>query len=200
MSDSAAGRASGPVTMRGGRPRTIGPPSVIRATFLGLGVLFGLMGAAALVTGIAAFADSQPVGGVASLGGGLVLGGIAWMMWRLTRSRAAALVLRVAPDALVFNRRDERAETVRRDEVGLVVIQAFGRAGVGAYEVYGPDRSLIGRWDTGGSIGPGAVRPMRALRHFAYPWVLHDSGAIRAGSGRLRSPLAPAWTDEIVNR
>jgi hypothetical protein len=127
----------------------------------------------------------------------LVVGLLSWLFVLLSRQGGPALTMTVCPDAITMIRKHQFADTVRRDEIGLVVIRAYGRAGVRKLDVFGPDRSLVGSWDTNWGPSAGPIRTIRALRRAGYPWAVHDGAAI-VWQDKFRSKLAPAWTDEVV--
>jgi hypothetical protein len=179
------------------RCRNVRPPRVFRGIFAGFAFVFGVAALALVLLALAGLPSSRFVSSALAAIGAVVFGGLGWMMLSVVRRRAPALTVGFCPDAITMSRRRLVTDTIRRDEVGLVIIKAYGRAGVGSIEIYGPDRSLVGRWDTNWGAGAGAIRSMRALRRLQYPWVLHDAGAV-VWQDKFRSPLAPTWTDEVV--
>jgi hypothetical protein len=166
----------------------------------GFAALLGLVAVFCLVLGVAGLAGSHAGSGAILIVVGLVAGGLGWMVWRLWAHRSGpALTMTVCPDGLTMSRQGHVTDTVRRDEIGLIVIWELagpgGPRGANQFDVYGPDRQLIGRWPT--NWQKSSLRSMRALRRFDYPWVVHSRGAI-VGKDKVRSKLAPPWTDEVL--
>ncbi len=99
----------------------------------------------------------------------------------------------MCPDTVSFVRHGAVVDRVERREVGLVVIDEYGTAGVGGLTVWRPDRELVGQWDTGWRM-KSRLRLAHALRRHGYPWVSADGGRIMRRGGRD----VPAWVEEVV--
>jgi hypothetical protein len=103
------------------------------------------------------------------------------------RDPKGALTFVVGPDALEFERHAKTVDRVARSEVGVVIVEEFGRAGVLAISVLGPSAAPVGRWETGW-LGESPRRAWRALKRHGWPSVLRDQG-----TQRWVSDDAPSW-------
>jgi hypothetical protein len=103
------------------------------------------------------------------------------------------LTLVVCPDAVSFVRHGAVVDRLEREEVGLIVIDEYGTAGVGGVDVWGPDRQLIGKWDTEW-LARSRFRLAHALRRHGYPWLVAEGTRIIRRGGRN----VPAWAEEVV--
>jgi hypothetical protein len=183
------------------RCMTIRPDHSFRFFMFGFAALLGLVALFCVVLGLAGLAGSHAVAGAILLGVALVAGGLCWLVWTTSvHRRGPALTLQVCPDALTISRHGKVTDTVRRDEVGLVVIWEWTGLGLGPqgatrFDIYGPDRQLVGTWET--NWQKSSVRSVRAFRRLGYPWVLHSQGPV-VSTDKVRSKLAPPWTDEVL--
>ena len=146
-------------------------------------VLTAAIGGAMVVAGLPSLRDPGPATALLPLGAIAVA--VAVEAVRLARAPAIGrLSLVVCPDSLSFVRHGDVADTVDRQEVGVVVVRQAGRAGgVTSVAVWGPQRDLLGRWETGWTMKPW-FRVVGALRRHGYPWVIPEAG--RAGGEQWR--------------
>jgi hypothetical protein len=182
---------------RQGRCRKVRPPSAARALFAGFAGLLALTALACLLLGLIGLGSGHVGEGAALVGVALVIGGLSWLFVGMVRRAGPALTMTVCPATVTMSRNGRVIDTIQHAEVGLILIKAYQRSGVTAIEIYGSDRSQIGRWDTNWGRGGGALRAIRPLRRLQYPWALHEGGAVLGGD-RFRSRLAPGWADEVI--
>jgi hypothetical protein len=191
-------RASGRPDLGEGQTRMVGPPHLVRLLIAGLMAVFALVALGCLLGAVAALADRQFVAAIVVLAIAGVAAAFTRQFWNRTRRDGPPLLLTCSPGAISFARPGLAGDTVRRDEIGLIVLRAFGRGGVWAVDVYGPDRRLLGRWATHWGTLSGPIRAIRTLRQFDYPWAVHDGLAL-AAQGRFQSKSAPVWANEVVS-
>ncbi len=155
-------------------------------------VLTATIGGGMVVAGLPSLRDPGPATVLLPLGA--IALAVAVEAVRLARAPAIGrLSLVVCPDSLSFVRHGGVADTVDRQEVGVVVVRQAGRAGVTSVAVWGPDRDLVGRWETGWTTKPW-FRVVGALRRHGYPWVVTGAGTrLRRGGENV-----PAWAPEVV--
>ncbi len=171
----------------------IGPMQILLWIVGGVMILLGVV---LIIAGIAGVADGQfPAAALIVVG--LVAGLFGRNMVRKTlKDVRTGLTVVVCPDAITFKRQGEVVDTVGRAEVGLVVLNELGRAGITDLEVYSPDRQRVGEWET--NEIKNALGYIRALRHHDYPWVVNEKQAGATLRTKVRSKLAPAWADEVL--
>ncbi len=127
----------------------VGPPHVARVTLLACAGVFALLAAFLVVAGIVTIGDN-PAGGVARVMAGAVVLALAELLRRMARSDPTdPLTILVGADDIGFERGGQVVDRVPRAEVGVIVLEEHGRAGVRAVTVRGPHGDLVGRWETG---------------------------------------------------
>lgn len=168
-------------------PTRVGPPHVARVTVLACAGLVALLAAFLVVAGIVTIWD-DPAGGFAMVMAGAVVLAVAELLrWMARSDPPDPLTILVGADDIGFERGGQVVDRVPRAEVGVIVLEEYGRAGVQAVAVRGPHGDLVGRWETGW-LGKGSVRPYRALRRHSWPRAIQGDGPMR-----WVSKDAPAW-------
>jgi hypothetical protein len=178
---------------------TVHPDRGFRSIFWAFAIVFGVPGAVAFVLAVVELVlqpfDGGPVaGGLVALGGGAVFVGVGLFFAWVARRPGPALTLRVSADKLTMLRRGAQPAAVRRSEAALVVVDSV--AGQPDLYVYGPDRQLVGHWESNWMKTP--LRTVRALRRFGWPWALRDQAITSGRSSTHHSKDAPAWADEVM--
>ena len=190
--------------MSGGLPSgaSIRPDDTVRTFFRVLALAIGalwLIGALAIaIGGISDLARGDSKHGLPMLVGGIVLLVVvygAWLYWQFARRPTPGLTLFLDPDHVVLSRRGRHLASIQRSEIGLVVLHASRGRGVDRLIVWGPDRQMLGEWETGWI--KSATGPIRMLHRYQYPCVLNDRGA-RFGQAADRSQDVPVWADEVL--
>lgn len=165
----------------------VGPPHATRVTLLAATGIFILLGAFLVIAGIVNIGKNL-VGGITLLFAAVVVFALAELLRRSARPVPAhPLTLVVGPDDVGFERSGEVVDRVRRADVGVIVLEEFGRSGVLAVTVRGPEGDVVGCWQTGW-LGKGSLRPWWALRRHSWPRAIQGVGPMR-----WVSKDAPAW-------
>jgi hypothetical protein len=170
------------------RTTRVRPPRLARTTaLLGAGA-FLVAGAALVITGVTTL-GRNPAGAGGLIALGVVVLACAELLRRLAHplDRMAPLTILVGGDEIGFQRHGEVVDRVERAEVGLVVLEGFGRAGLCAVTVQGPDGQLVGRWETGW-LQKSALRAWLALRRHGWPRAIQDRDRMRWVSRGARRP------------
>ena len=135
---------------------------VILLTVVGIGTL-----------GVGLSGEFGPVARAA----GLLVSAIAWVgvvgMLMAVFPRGGRLRVEVCEDALEFHRPGAPPTVVRREEIGRVVVKESLLEGVESFEIYRPDDTLRGTWETGW-CATLALFVMRTLKEHGYPCGLRD--------------------------
>lgn len=169
---------------------TIRPNGAGRGALVAVALVCGIIGAGMVVAGFASLRDPGPATGLLPLGVLLLLA-VVGLRSVVTAPAVGRLTLGVCPDRLVFERAGEVVDRVPRSEAGVVIVDGYTRSGVLALAVYGPDRELVGMWDTGWTA-KSPRRTLAALDRHGYPWVTPALDRIWRRSGN-----APPWADDV---
>jgi hypothetical protein len=160
--------------------------------------VFALAAAVFLLGGLVTI-GSQTAGGAMMLGLAGFFSYLAWSLRRISHRRRRGLTIVVTSGELQLSRGGQPLEVIAKDDIGLIVlhtISGYGAPGLVDFRIYRPDRSLIGQWSTDWTMA-GPVRSIRALRHYGYPWILHDTGAM-VWNDKFHSKSAPSWASQVV--
>lgn len=161
-------------------------------------MLFILL-AAVFLLGAVSTIGSQTAAGVFMFCLVAVFAGFAWSLHRKNQRLKHGLTIVVSADRLELSRDGKPLDTVQKVDIGLIVLHAisgYGAPGLVDFQIYRPDRSLLGRWDTDWDMA-GPNRSIRALRRYDYPWFLHDTGAA-VWKDKFRSKSAPTWASQVL--
>jgi len=149
--------------------------------------LFVFLGAGLAIAGVVNILRN-PAGGLVLLVAAAVIFALAELLRRSARpDRSDPLTLVVGSDGVSFERQGQLVDHLGRAEVGVVVLEGFGRAGVLTVTVRAVDGALVGRWDTGW-VGRSVLRPWQALRRYGWPRAIEEHGKVRKVSKD-----APPW-------
>jgi hypothetical protein len=162
-------------------------------------VVVFIVAAAVFVLGGLVTIGSQTGGGVMMLGLAVLFSYCAWSLRRTSHRRQRGLTIVVSANRLKLSREGQTLDVIAKADVGLIVLHAisgYGAPGLVDFRIYRPDQSLIGQWDTEWSMA-GPIRSIRAFRHYDYPWILHDTGAM-IWNDKFHSNSAPSWAGQVV--
>lgn len=164
-------------------------------------IVFGLLslaGTVLLLGGLATVGTQEGVG-VVLLGLGILVAAGAWYLWPARVRHGAELTVVVREDRIEMWRPGDPPQVVERHEAALVVLRvegARGYEGLTQFEVFGPDRSLLGSWETNW-YRTGPVRSIRALGYHGYPWFLYNTSAL-SWSDQRHAERVPPWAREVL--
>jgi hypothetical protein len=163
-------------------------------------VLFVLVAAVLLLGGLATI-GSQTGAGATLLFLAILTSGLAWWMRHDWRRHRSGLTVVVRADRLELTRDGRPPDVVVKPDVGLIVLHFIhypGTIGQGVldFQIFRPDQSLLGPWETGWD-GAGPIQSIRAFRRYGYPWILHDPGAL-VWNDKFHSKSAPSWANQVL--
>lgn len=172
----------------GEHPCRVRPPSSGGIIYFFATGVMGLLGVGLLIAAIANIRQPALALGIL-IGAGLILVGAELLRRAGRPDRKDPLTLVVGSGGVGFEREGVVA-AVPRSEVGVVVLEGAGEAGIVAVTVLGPTGDVVGRWETGWVCG-NAIRSWRALQRHGWPAAIEEMGRVRKVSDD-----APAWVRE----